>query len=84
MVLSRRAFHGAGTPGHVSVETLTLLEKDSKTTLTSRSVFDTPEDRDGMLQFGDGGRGPERPWTAWQSTLERWRANDRGVLRARS
>ena len=31
---------------------LTLEEHDGKTTLTSNSVFDSIEDRDGMLQSG--------------------------------
>jgi len=39
-------------PGHVSVETLTLVEREGKTTLTNRSVFDSVEDRDGMMQSG--------------------------------
>ena len=39
-------------PGHVSVETLTLVEHEGKTTLTNRSVFDSVEDRDGMMQSG--------------------------------
>jgi uncharacterized protein YndB with AHSA1/START domain len=38
--------------GHVSVETMTLTEKDGKTTLTTVSRFDSKEDRDGMLQSG--------------------------------
>jgi uncharacterized protein YndB with AHSA1/START domain len=45
-------FEWEGMPGHVSVETLTLEENDGKTTLTARSVYDTVEDRDGMLQSG--------------------------------
>jgi uncharacterized protein YndB with AHSA1/START domain len=45
-------FEWEGLPGHVSVETLTLDEQDGKTTLTARSVYDTVEDRDGMLQSG--------------------------------
>jgi uncharacterized protein YndB with AHSA1/START domain len=45
-------FEWEGMPGHVSVETLTLDEQDGKTTLTARSVYDTVEDRDGMLQSG--------------------------------
>ncbi len=39
-------------PGHVSVQTATFEEHDGKTTLTSTSVFDTVEDRDGMLESG--------------------------------
>jgi uncharacterized protein YndB with AHSA1/START domain len=43
-------------PGHVSVDTLTLEEHDGKTTLTSTSVFDSVQDRDGMLESGmEGG-----------------------------
>jgi uncharacterized protein YndB with AHSA1/START domain len=45
-------FEFEGMPGHVSVETLTLEEHDGKTTLTATSVYDTVEDRDGMLQSG--------------------------------
>jgi uncharacterized protein YndB with AHSA1/START domain len=45
-------FEFEGMPGHVSVDTLTLEEQDGKTTLTATSVFDTVEDRDGMLQSG--------------------------------
>ena len=47
-----QTFEFEGMPGHVSVETLTLVERDGKTTLTTRSVFETKEDRDGMLQSG--------------------------------
>jgi uncharacterized protein YndB with AHSA1/START domain len=39
-------------PGHVSLETATFEEHDGKTKLTDRSVFQTIEDRDGMLQSG--------------------------------
>jgi uncharacterized protein YndB with AHSA1/START domain len=45
-------FEWEGMPGHISVETVTLDEQDGKTTVTSRSVFDSKEDRDGMLQSG--------------------------------
>src|SRR6266571_1824695 len=45
-------FEWEGMPGHVSVDTLVLEEQDGKTTLTARSVFDSVEDRDGMLQSG--------------------------------
>jgi uncharacterized protein YndB with AHSA1/START domain len=42
--------------GHISVETLTLTEKNGKTIWTTRSLFDSKEDRDGMLQSGmEGG-----------------------------
>jgi uncharacterized protein YndB with AHSA1/START domain len=45
-------FEWEGMPGHVSVETLTLEEQDGTTTVTTRSIYDTVEDRDGMLQSG--------------------------------
>jgi uncharacterized protein YndB with AHSA1/START domain len=47
-----QTFEFEGMPGHVSVETLTLVEQDGKTIYTSTSVFDSVEDRDGMLQSG--------------------------------
>lgn len=45
-------FEFEGFPGNVSVETLTLEEHDGRTTLTGTSVFDTVEQRDGMLKSG--------------------------------
>jgi uncharacterized protein YndB with AHSA1/START domain len=45
-------FEYEGMPGHVSVDTLTLQERDGKTSLTATSVFDSVEDREGMLQSG--------------------------------
>jgi uncharacterized protein YndB with AHSA1/START domain len=47
-----RTFEFEGAPGHVSVETLTLAERDGGTTLIARSVSDSREDRDAMLQSG--------------------------------
>jgi uncharacterized protein YndB with AHSA1/START domain len=47
-----QTFEYEGWPGKVSVETLVLEEHDGKTTLTVTSVFDSVEDRDGMLQSG--------------------------------
>jgi uncharacterized protein YndB with AHSA1/START domain len=45
-------FEYEGMPGHVSVQTVTFEEHDAKTTLMATVVFDTVEDRDGMLQSG--------------------------------
>jgi uncharacterized protein YndB with AHSA1/START domain len=45
-------FEWEGMPGHISVDTLTLEEHDGKTTVTATSVFDSVEDRDGMLESG--------------------------------
>jgi uncharacterized protein YndB with AHSA1/START domain len=47
-----QTFEFEGMPGHISVETMTLDERDGKTTLTTTSVFASVEDRDGMLQSG--------------------------------
>jgi len=38
--------------GHISVETATFTERDGRTLLTTRSVFASKEDRDGMIQSG--------------------------------
>jgi uncharacterized protein YndB with AHSA1/START domain len=45
-------FEFEGAPGHVSVQTVTFEEHDGKTTLTAVAVFDSKEERDGMLQSG--------------------------------
>jgi len=46
-------FEWEGMPGHVSVDTLTLEDLGGgKTKLTAHSLFDSVEDRDGMLQSG--------------------------------
>ena len=42
-------FEFEGMPGHVSLETMTLEEQDGRTLLTARSVFQSVEDRDGMV-----------------------------------
>ena len=47
-----QTFEWEGMPGHVSRETLTLDEQDGQTTMIIRCLFDTPEDRDGMLGSG--------------------------------
>ena len=46
-------FEWEGMPGHVSVDTLTLEDiGGGRTKLVARSLFDSKEDRDGMLQSG--------------------------------
>ena len=45
-------FEWEGVPGHVSVQTVEFEEQDGKTVITSTAVFDSKEDRDGMLQSG--------------------------------
>ncbi len=38
-----------GMPGHISLETTTFEEKEGKTVVTTTSVFQNVEDRDGMI-----------------------------------
>jgi len=45
-------FEFEGMPGHVSLETCTLEEIGGRTKMTSRSVYQTVEDRDNMLKSG--------------------------------
>jgi uncharacterized protein YndB with AHSA1/START domain len=45
-------FEYEGTPGHVSLETVTLAERDGKTLVTDSLVFQSVADRDAMLQAG--------------------------------
>ena len=45
-------FEFEGMPGHVSTEHVTFEEHDGKTTIKNRVVFDSVEDRDGMLNSG--------------------------------
>jgi len=47
-----QTFEFEGVPGHVLLETFTLEERDGVTTLTSQSVYQSVEDRDGMVQSG--------------------------------
>lgn len=45
-----------GMPGHVLLEIVTFEEIDGKTRLTEKSIFESVEDRDGMLKSGmEGG-----------------------------
>jgi len=51
-----RTFEFEGMPGHVSLETLVFTEQGGKTTLTNTVLFDSKEDRDGMIASGmEGG-----------------------------
>ena len=45
-------FEFEGMPGHVSLETCILEEIDGRTRITGRTVFQSVEDRDGMLNSG--------------------------------
>lgn len=45
-------FEYEGMPGHVVLETTTFEDLEGKTRVTNRSIFQTVEDRDGMVRSG--------------------------------
>jgi uncharacterized protein YndB with AHSA1/START domain len=47
-----QTFEFEGAPGHVSLQTLTFEDQGGKTLLRTNAVFQSVEDRDGMLQSG--------------------------------
>jgi uncharacterized protein YndB with AHSA1/START domain len=47
-----QTFEYEGMPGHIVVESMTLEELGGKTRVTTISLFDSREDRDGMLSSG--------------------------------
>ena len=51
-----RTFEYEGYPGHISLESLTFEERDGQTIVHTNSVFQSVEDRDGMVESGmEGG-----------------------------
>lgn len=51
-----RTFEYDGYPGHISLETLTFEERGDRTVVHTNTVFQSVEDRDGMVQSGmEGG-----------------------------
>jgi uncharacterized protein YndB with AHSA1/START domain len=47
-----QTFEFEGVPGHVSLESMTMEERDGKTFVTAHSVYQSVEDREGMMQGG--------------------------------
>ena len=47
-----QTFEFEGAPGHVSMDTLTLEERDGKTIVRTNTVFQSVEARDAMVQSG--------------------------------
>jgi uncharacterized protein YndB with AHSA1/START domain len=45
-------FEWEGMPGHISTETVTFTERDGGTQVSTVSVFDSRDDRDGMIESG--------------------------------
>ena len=54
-----QTFEYEGVPGHVALETATLTEVDGRTRYVGVSVFQSVEDRDGMVQSGMQGGASE-------------------------
>jgi uncharacterized protein YndB with AHSA1/START domain len=67
-----QTFEWEGLPGHVSVETLILEERGGKTRMTATSVFDTQEDRDGMMETG-AESGARETWDRFAEVLQELR-----------
>lgn len=44
-----RTFEFEGMPGHLLIETVTFEEREGRTKITSTALFESIEDRDGML-----------------------------------
>jgi uncharacterized protein YndB with AHSA1/START domain len=66
-----QTFEWEGLPGHIVLETLVLTEENGKTTITSTSLFENLEDRDGMMQSGmaDGAEQSYKALEAYLATL---------------
>jgi uncharacterized protein YndB with AHSA1/START domain len=63
-----QTFEFEGMPGHIALETLTLEEHEGKTRLTVRALYDSVEDRDGILQSGMEG-GVRESWDRLEEYL---------------
>ncbi|OZM75020.1 ATPase [Amycolatopsis antarctica] len=51
-----QTFEFEGMPGHIALETLTLTEENGKTTVSGSSIYQSVQDRDGMVASGmEGG-----------------------------
>lgn len=62
-------FEWEGMPGHILLETIELEEHDGKTRVIDSSVFQSVEDRDGMLQSGMEG-GATESWERLDELLK--------------
>lgn len=62
-------FEWEGMPGHVLMETVMFTEQDGKTLMTDSSVFQSVEDRDGMIQSGME-HGAKESWDRFEAVLQ--------------
>jgi uncharacterized protein YndB with AHSA1/START domain len=70
-------FEYEGAPGQIAVETLTLEERDGKTTLIARSDAGSKEARDAVLETGMA-EGAEETWDRLAEYLETLKARAAG------
>ncbi len=66
-------FEFEGMPGHICLETVTFKEHGGKTTVTDSTVFQSVEDRDGMLNSGME-EGANEFWEQFEELLNRLRS----------
>jgi len=62
-------FEFEGMPGHMLLETVTFEDHDGQTKVTARALFDTAEDRDGMLKSGME-KGAAESWDRFAELLQ--------------
>lgn len=72
-----RTFEFEGMPGHVSVETATFEEQEGRTKLRVAALFQTVEDRDGMLNSGME-EGASESWDRLAELLKEFRRQHDG------
>ncbi len=66
-----RTFEWEGMPGHVSLETAEFEEQGDKTLIKGQSVFQSVEDRDGMVSSG-----MEAGWEQLDEALEQFKKRE--------
>src|SRR5574340_136111 len=66
-----QTFEYEGAPGHVSLESMTLEERAGKTFLTAHSVFQSVEDRQGMMADGGMEEGARETYARLEELLAR-------------
>ena len=62
-------FEYEGMPGHILLETVSFEERDGRTLVTDTAVYQSVEDRDGMLQTGME-EGAGETWDRFEELLK--------------
>lgn len=71
-----RTFEYEGAPGHASLETLSIEERDGRSYVRTVAVYESVEDRDAMIQSGME-EGVRDGWERLEELLERLKAGRR-------